>query len=131
MKTWIGRFGPALIIMFIIFMASGTQGSDLPTFGIWDIFAKKGGHVLGYALLAASYYHALSYNKKFSHIDFFIAFFLTVLYAMTDEWHQRFIPGRTPSIEDVCIDAIGGFISLALWSLIRLRSLNGDKRAES
>jgi VanZ family protein len=131
MKAWIWRFGPAVAIMAIIFMASGTPGSELPSFGIWDIFAKKGGHMLGYALLAVAYHHALTNNKSTARSYFFIAFCLTVLYAATDEWHQRFIPGRNPSIADVCIDASGGFIGLALRSLLGLRFMNPNKRAES
>lgn len=30
-----------------------------------------------------------------------------VIYAITDEIHQGFTPGRAPSVTDVCIDSIG------------------------
>ena len=30
-----------------------------------------------------------------------------VAYAASDEFHQSFIPGRGPSIRDVCIDSAG------------------------
>ena len=30
-----------------------------------------------------------------------------VTYAITDEIHQAFTPGRAPSVTDVCIDSIG------------------------
>lgn len=30
-----------------------------------------------------------------------------VLYAASDEFHQSFVPGRGPSIRDVCIDSAG------------------------
>jgi VanZ family protein len=113
MKAWILRFGPALAIMAIIFTFSSIPGSEMPSFGIWDVLAKKGGHMIGYALLAAAYHRALANNKSSSRICYGIAFCLTVLYAATDEWHQGFIPGRTPSVQDIGIDAIGGFIGLA------------------
>jgi VanZ family protein len=127
MKAWILRFGPALAIMALIFTASSTSGSDLPSFGIWDLLVKKGGHMTGYALLAAAYYHALSYQKKSARVCYFIAFCLAVVYAATDEWHQQFTPGRTPSIRDIGIDAMGGCIGLVLLSLIRLRLLTPRK----
>jgi len=30
-----------------------------------------------------------------------------VFYAMTDEWHQSFVPGRDPSVWDMLFDALG------------------------
>lgn len=40
-------------------------------------------------------------------LKFFISFGIGVFYAITDEFHQSFIPGRGPSIKDVCIDSAG------------------------
>lgn len=31
-----------------------------------------------------------------------------LLYAIVDEYHQSFIPGRGASFKDVCIDTLGG-----------------------
>lgn len=31
-----------------------------------------------------------------------------ILYAISDEFHQSFIPGRGTSFKDVCIDTLGG-----------------------
>ena len=113
--------GPAIIVMVLIFIASATPGSELPRFGFWDIFVKKGGHMLGYALLTAAYFHALNNGRSITRFQLIVAVCLAILYAATDEWHQSFTPGRTSSIRDVCIDAVGGFIGLALWCLIRNR----------
>lgn len=82
---------------------------DLPTFGVWDILVKKGGHLLGYGLLALSYWFALRWQRQ----HFWTAFFLTVLYAVLDEWHQAFVPGRNASWFDaLVIDAGGAFLAL-------------------
>jgi VanZ family protein len=113
MKEWIWRWGPAILIMAIIFIASSMPGNDIPEFGIGDFIVKKGGHMFGYALLAIAYSRALS--KGVSRYRFTIAVCLAVLYAASDEWHQRFTPGRNASFWDVCIDAAGGFIGLKLW----------------
>lgn len=31
-----------------------------------------------------------------------------ILYAISDEYHQSFVPGREASFRDVCIDTLGG-----------------------
>ncbi len=80
--------------------------------------------MFGYALLGAAFFHALNGTEKAKRNFFIWAFGLTVLYALTDEAHQRFTAGRTPAILDVGIDAIGGFIGIvsALWARRRFPS---------
>ena len=95
MKSWIYRWGPAIVIMAIIFIASATPGSDIPGFGDWDEFFKKGGHMLGYALLATAFYHALNSSKRSIKLKFILVLCLVALYAASDEFHQRFTPGRS------------------------------------
>jgi VanZ family protein len=46
-----------------------------------------------------------------------MAWALAVLYAASDEYHQTFVPGRTPKVTDVGIDAVGCMIGLALYQL--------------
>ena len=43
-----------------------------------------------------------------------LAFALTVLFGVSDELHQAFVPGRTSSEADVAVDAAGASIGLAL-----------------
>ena len=120
-KAWILRWGPAILVMIIIFVASAIPGTDLPTLGAWDFSAKKAGHMLGYALLAIAYFHVLNNGRCVTRLQIFSAFVLACLYAASDEWHQKFTPGRSPSVRDVCIDGIGAGIGLALWFWMRSR----------
>ena len=41
-----------------------------------------------------------------------------MLYAISDEFHQSFSPGRTPKITDVYIDTLGVFLGVLLILLI-------------
>jgi VanZ family protein len=41
-----------------------------------------------------------------------------VLYAFSDEGHQLFVPGRTPSLYDVALDSSGALASRLLWALL-------------
>ncbi len=90
-------------------------------FGYWDLGVKKGGHMIGYALLGAAFCHALHGTRRAAKHFFIWAFVLTVLYAMSDEVHQTFTAGRTPAILDVGIDAIGGCMGIAAARWLRRR----------
>jgi VanZ family protein len=118
-KAWIWRWGPAILIMTIIFIASATPGSNLVKFGAWDFIIKKGGHMTGYALLAAAFFHALDRHQKSIRSPLIIAACLSLLYAASDEFHQKFTPGRTSTVSDVLIDMEGAVIGLAGMSLSR------------
>lgn len=45
-----------------------------------------------------------------------------VLYGVSDEWHQSFVPGRHATAMDVGFDAAGAALGLAIWQLWRARS---------
>lgn len=47
------------------------------------------------------------------------AFVLTLLYALTDEFHQAFVPGRMPSILDLVTDAAGAGFALGFRRVVR------------
>jgi len=102
---------PALLMMGIIFWFSAHASADLPNFDWADAIVKKSGHVIGYALLAFSYWYALGMDKK----KRWLAWLLAILYALTDEYHQSYVSGRHPSIWDVIIfDDLGALLSLWL-----------------
>ena len=111
------RWFPALLLMSVIFAFSSQPGDDLPSFYDWDYFIKKSSHMIGYGMLALSYFHFLKYDKK----QYWLAWLMAVLYAATDEYHQSFVSGRGPSVIDVFVfDGIGALI--ALWLYFRFWS---------
>jgi len=112
--TFLARWGPALVLMAVIFAASATPGQDLPNAGEWDTLFKKGGHLLGYALLGAAYLRGLAWSRRPTVRDVGAAVLLAALYAGSDELHQRSTPGRTPSWTDVGIDTLGAVVGAGL-----------------
>ena len=48
----------------------------------------------------------------------FLAWGLAVLYAVTDELHQIFIPGRACRFFDVCVDAAGALAGIVFCLLV-------------
>jgi hypothetical protein len=110
------RWLPALLLMLTIFMVSAQDSSHLPYFNWADRVVKKGGHMIGYALLVLSYWRALDFRQE----KWWLAWCLTILYAVTDEYHQSFVAGRFPSIWDVLVyDNLGALLSLGLFSLYK------------
>ncbi|MFZ0978366.1 MAG: VanZ family protein [Candidatus Acidiferrales bacterium] len=49
-----------------------------------------------------------------------LAIVLVAGYASLDEFHQRFVPGRTPAVTDVLIDTTGGAAAQALAALFAM-----------
>lgn len=49
---------------------------------------------------------------------FFWSLVIGALYACSDEFHQRFVPGRGPAVRDVCIDSVGVLIGIGVMCLI-------------
>jgi len=121
LKRQLLRWGPALVVMLLIFLASETPGNDLPEFGKIDLGVKKGGHMTGYALLSMACLHGLTDRNRATRYRVALAVSLVILYAITDEFHQTFTPGRNASIIDVGIDAIGAILGVLLWMAIRRR----------
>jgi len=108
------RWLPAVVMMAAIFIFSSYPADELPDFRFFDYLVKKGGHMTGYGLLAASYLYAFNRReRKF----FYFAWLLAVLYALTDEYHQSFVAGRHPSIWDVILfDNFGAILALCFIS---------------
>ena len=50
-----------------------------------------------------------------------LAFALGTLYAVTDELHQMFVPGRMGRPLDVAIDALGVACGILVWQSTRHR----------
>ena len=111
-KEILYSWGPAFFIMAAIFAFSSTPGNNLPNFGALDFLVKKTGHMLGYALLALSYWRGLRFDKKY----IWLAWLLCIAYASTDEFHQSFVAGRHPSIVDVLLFDGGGAAIMLLIS---------------
>ena len=88
---------------------------------------RKTAHMTEFALMAWLSWRALRKPKRhdqrpWSWKPVVGALAIVVLWATLDELHQRFVPNRTPSVLDVCIDTPGGVFGLAAtWLCYRRR----------
>ncbi len=136
------KFIPMLLIMIAIFYFSSqhaeesTQLSDsvintiseskLSTLlyklsggnpGLATLLVRKGAHFSEYALLGWFALYAIKaiVTRKWAACIF--AESLVIFYAISDEIHQFFVPGRSSSPVDVCIDAAGALAGIWLFML--------------
>lgn len=106
------RWLPAILVMITIFAFSSRTSGELPDFGVIDTLVKKSGHITEYALLACAIWFGFHSQEK----KMWIAWVITVLYALTDEFHQSFVPTRHPSLIDVFVfDGSGAFLGLIFY----------------
>jgi VanZ like family len=85
---------------------------DLGTgLGGWDLVLRKLAHAAEFAVLGILLLRALGRAA--------VAFSLGAGYAVTDEIHQAFVPGRHGSMVDVAIDVVGVAVGIALFLRVR------------
>ena len=105
-----------MVLMMVIFFLSGQPASRLPIFGEYDLLIKKLGHASGYAMLGLAYYFALPPYLRVGY-RWALALLMAILFALSDEFHQSFIEGRTSSLIDVMIDTAGAVFALSLGAI--------------
>jgi len=134
------RYGPLLVWMLMIFLfsTSGMSASNtsriIRALLLWLIpdisegrlnlahfIVRKAAHFTEYAVLALLAARAFlgSSRKKLRRRWFIAALALVVVYSLTDEYHQTFVPSRTGSIYDSLIDMSGGLTALLFLMLNR------------
>jgi VanZ family protein len=94
---------------------------------------RKLAHVTEYAILAGLCWRALRGGRRgWSGNAAVGAFLISAAYAITDEWHQSFIPNRQGTLTDVLIDMVGAGVALAgiRW-FVRRRERKRLEGAES
>jgi VanZ family protein len=94
--------------------------------------ARKCAHLTEYAMFALLIWRALNHSRNnfipWSWPKVGGTLLIVFLYASSDEFHQRFVPTRTPRIHDVVIDTIGGAIGLlVLWIFHCRRKIKPQK----
>ena len=99
-----------LAMMALIFFLSAQPDLD-SGLGTLDLVLRKLAHATEYALLTLLWAWAL---RPLTQWNVAVAALIAVTYAVSDEYHQTFVTGRSGTPIDVAIDAFGIGVALAL-----------------
>ena len=113
-------WGPVVIYMAALFHASSLASLPSPPAGLTD----KHEHFFFYGILAALVLRALARGRwrGVGPIAVAGAILISSIYGVTDEFHQRFVPGRDYDVLDMLADALGSAAAAGLlwaWAIIR------------
>jgi VanZ family protein len=114
------RLVPWLLVagwLAVIFGFSSLQGSALPA-GTGDVAPLA--HFLEYAVLGALVAYAVAPRTLTVRIALVLVLVCS-LYAASDEFHQSFVPGRTPDVADWAMDTAGAGIAIGAIAAARRR----------
>jgi VanZ family protein len=143
------RWLPALAWMAMIFAFSNQPGGESGAFSKWVldqlaaigldlrawfgdnafVVVRKAAHCFEYFVLAGLLFVAMRPWPWPQRAYWVLA--LTCAYALTDEFHQTFIPLRVGDLQDVLIDSLGavlmvGLVAAARWVLRKRKSAQQD-----
>jgi VanZ family protein len=109
-------WGPVVLQMAVIFAAS-----SIPNLGPPPVLSDKSGHAIGYGILGAVLLRAFAGGrmKGVTWGRAAAAVILATLYGASDEFHQSFVPGRSPDRFDVLADCTGAAIAVVAGGVLR------------
>lgn len=135
--SWVLVFAVAVFI-FSMSAANGEESSELSNSILFKIikltginvsprFIRKAAHFGEFALLSFFLTNAVfsTFNKKKAGV---LAFFISCVYAVTDELHQLFSDGRACSVIDMLIDSSGALLGAIICSFIILIYIKQTER---
>ena len=116
-RSTLARAVPAVAWAAVIFAGSAVPGTDVP--GGWSVQ----GHLGEYAVFGALVLLALARSGAERRAAW-MALAICSAYAVTDEFHQSFVPGRMPDPLDWVADTVGSAVGIsAALVAVRWRAL--------
>lgn len=105
------------------------QPSLTTNLGAWDIVLRKTAHMVEFGVLTFLLWRALRHRWPAGWASLLPAALAALAYAVSDEYHQSFIVGRSATVRDVGFDLAGILVAvtvLLFW--LRRQGLTGRRR---
>ncbi len=141
MRTAIYRHGPMVILMLAIFIVSSDLGSAdhtrpvlasivrrfLPWLAqqmtpamidVTDFIIRKVAHVTEYAVLSLLVSRSVGIKMNSTIRERLVPAGISSLYALSDEFHQSFVPSRGATYTDVMWDTLGALLGTGILHFI-------------
>ena len=115
MKRGLLLWGPPVAAMVAIFFSASVPELDTQDQGVDD----KTAHLVAYAVLGAAFLRAFAGGRWAGVVARagWFAWLSASFYGASDELHQAFVAGRTPSFLDWIADAVGAAAAVTLIAL--------------
>lgn len=125
-----------LIWMIIIFIMSSFNAEDsanqsnfivniianilnINNISLLSLIIRKLAHFTEYLILGTLVINMFTKNN--AKKTYLLSILLCIIYAISDEIHQIFIPGRACQIKDILIDSVGSITGIYLFKLLKKR----------
>lgn len=118
LKKTLSLWLPVFLWSGVIFLFSSIPTISTSKIIWWDFILKKSAHIIEYGILFLLTFRAVkASNKKLliSNYSLLITFTFCLLYALSDEYHQSFVPGRQSKLMDVGFDFLGMLLSFKFY----------------
>ena len=109
-----------LVLAVEIFLISSIPGSK--TTDIHSSLIPIAYHFSVFFLLNFFLFFSIKGKNKISSSYIITALILSLIYSISDEFHQSFVPMRSPDLNDIFTDSIGLSISVLLAAFISKKS---------
>ncbi len=99
---WLAVAAWAALIFYL-----SAQPSLSTNLGAWDYVLRKLAHMTEYGILCLLLWRALRQHIQSDRTAILLAAAIALSYAVSDEYHQTFVPGRAGTALDVGFDLVG------------------------
>lgn len=123
---WIYQ-GPAFAWALLIFILSSIPGDNLPQMDFR--FEDKFEHFFAYAGIGFLFARAFFYQSRLPGLreKYVLATLIAgILFGVSDELHQYFVPGRVTDLYDLIADAIGVVMGVLLFRALLWRGVASE-----
>lgn len=110
--AWLAVAAWAGLIFF--FSAQPSLNSGL---GAWDLVLRKAAHMFVFGVLTLFVWRAIRRHGVSSATALALGVVLSLAYAISDEYHQSFVFGRSATVYDVGFDLAGILIAAVVISV--------------
>jgi VanZ family protein len=118
-KKYINLWLPVAVWAIVIFTFSNYPTTPASQIHWQDFVVKKSAHVVEYAILTTLLYRAFLGSGMGKLKAGYLSILLALIYAISDEFHQSFVPGRDATLRDVVIDFFGSVASIYfIWNYL-------------
>lgn len=113
----LSKWVPVVGWMAVIFILSAQTQLPTPEQRWLDYLLEKSAHGFEYGILAALVGRAMGPEGIGRWRAFGVSVLVAWLYALSDEFHQSFVPGRAADWSDIFFDWSGAVLGAWLWRI--------------